>query len=134
MKKTIIIVLVGIFACSKSPQDNSTLVEANKIHLEAIKIQEEIEDKITTLDSLKNTINNPATILKIDSSKKLFEEWKESVLEVEGFEHEEHEHHHHHKETPKMSDELMLDYQRNTQKAIIELNAEFEKLLKEIKP
>lgn len=134
MKKLFIIILVVFFACTKSPQDNPTLVEANKIHLEAIKIKEDIEGKIKVLDSLKNTINNPAIISKIDSSKKLLESWEESVIEIEGFVHEGHEehHHHHHKEASKMSDELMLEYQKNTKKAIIELNIEIEKLLKEI--
>jgi hypothetical protein len=135
MKKLILLLSVLAFSCSKSPKDNPKLVEANKIHLEAVEIQELVEKKIKTLDSL-NAISKDAVLKdKIENSKKLFEEWKASMIEIEGFEHHhDHEgHHHDHKPAPEMTDDSMIDYQKNTKKAIEELNLEIDNILKEIK-
>lgn len=132
MKTTYIaVIMVALWACGGKPTDNQTLVEANRIHLESISIQEKIEPKIEQLDSLKSTLKDSTKIAKIENIKQMFEEWEESLIEVPGFEHEHHKHdghEHHHKPAPEMTDESMLDYQKNTKKAIEELKSQVDEL------
>lgn len=125
-------IIALLMACGGKPSENPILVEANKIHLESVEIQEKIEPKIKQLDSLKTTLNDSTKIAKIENIKKMFEEWAESLVEVPGFEHKHHEHEgheHHHKPAPEMTDESMLEYQKNTKKAIEELQGQLNELL-----
>ncbi|MCU0324068.1 MAG: hypothetical protein MUF45_02285 [Spirosomaceae bacterium] len=133
MKTTYVAIITTLLmACGGKQTDNPILAEANKIHIESIAIQEAIEPKIEQLDSLKSTLNDSTKIAKLEDIKKMFIEWEEGLLEVPGFEHQHHNHEghsHKHKPAPEMTDESMLEYQKNTKKAIEELQAQLNELL-----
>lgn len=120
------LLLVGLpLSCTNNNEPNQLLKDANTIHLESLKIQEQIESQ---LDSLKKL---PNFKFKADSLAEVLEEWEGALLEVEGFEHvHKHNEHHDHKHTvaPTMSDQQMLEYQQNTKKAIEELERSILKL------
>ncbi|MFD0878279.1 hypothetical protein ACFQ1A_29190, partial [Massilia pinisoli] len=75
MKKMAYLFVSLLIACSsKSPKDDPVLVEANKIHLDASAIQEEIEPTIDNLDSLKAllvTKKTPAADSLVSSIEKI---------------------------------------------------------------
>jgi hypothetical protein len=135
MKKiSLFLTFLGLMACGKSPQDNPVLVEANQIHLEAIEVQEQVEGQLKNLDSLKNTLQDKTLKAKIDSMQQIFQSWEAALVEIEGFEHEQHEgHHHHHQPAPNMTDESMLEYQKNAKKAIQDFKKNLEDLTQQIK-
>ncbi|WP_414617642.1 hypothetical protein [Dyadobacter sp. 32] len=95
------------------------LIEANQLHLESVSIAGKLEK---SLDSLSQQAN-AAEKIRLDSLAHLVELWEESVIEVPGFEHE-HTGGHEHKPTPQMTDESMLEYQRNAKKAIQSIRAQ----------
>jgi hypothetical protein len=95
------------------------------VHVESIKMQEEIE---RDLDSLKKL---PEFKVQADSLAEILENWEAALIEIEGFEHvHKHGEHHHHKHSPApdMTDEQMLEYQQNTKSAIVELRESILKL------
>lgn len=104
------------------------MVEANKIHLEASEIQEQVEPGIERLDSLrtlllkKKTPEADSLIGALDKLTVEFEEWESNLFEVPGFEHahKQGEHHHHeHATAPELPAEKMLEVQKE-----IKLNIE----------
>lgn len=107
-------------ACTGEEKKSPQLIEANRLHLEAIKISKELESK---LESLSSGAGSDARKSQIDSLKNLIEMWEENVVEVPGFAHEHDHGHgaHEHKSAPPMTDESMLDYQRQSRAAIDEL-------------
>ena len=104
------------------------LVEANRLHLEAMKISQQLEQKLDSLSPLAKDGSSEKS--QIDSLKNLIEVWEKHVIEVPGFAHEHaHEHGaHEHKTAPPMTDESMLEYQRQSRQAIAELQEAIEKL------
>lgn len=127
----LIAVILTAASCAreeKSPQ----LIEANRLHLEAIEISKELEPK---LESLSSYAKGGAEKSQIDSLKALIEMWEENMIEVPGFAHVHAHgtHTHEHKSAPPMTDESMLDYQRQSREAIVELKgaiANLDSLLK----
>jgi hypothetical protein len=126
MRKFIILFIAISLGCSSKDQPSEVLVKANEIHLEALKIQKEIQKE---LDSLKNI---PEWSIKADSLDKVLKSWEASLVEIEGFEHEghnhEHNHEHNHDHSQKMSDEEMLDYQTNAKNALLDLKKGLDEL------
>lgn len=139
MKKMVYLFVSLLIACSsKSAKDDPVLVEANKIHLEASAIQEEIEPTIENLDSLKAllvTKKTPAADSLVSSIEKIktdFEEWEKNLFEVPGFEHahKEGEHHHHdHTPAPELPADKMLEVQKEIKANIIRINQELTDIL-----
>lgn len=120
---TLALMLVfGISSCSQRNEKSPELIEANRLHLEAMKISGQLEQK---LDSLVLLAKDDLDKSQIDSLKKLIEVWEDNVIEVPGFahahEHGHDAHAHEHKTAPPMTDESMLDYQRQSREAILEL-------------
>lgn len=118
-------ILGVVMACSGKPEPGELLKKANEIHVASVKLQEELEND---LDSLKKL---PDLKLQADSLTEVLKNWEAALIEIEGFEHEhKHGEHHHHKHSPKsnMTDEQMLEYQQNTESAIVELRESVLKL------
>ena len=107
-------------SCSPGHEKSPELIEANRLHLEAMKISEDLEQK---LDSLLPLAKDDVEKSRIDSLKNLIEVWEENVIEVPGFAHaHDHEHGaHSHKPALPMTDESMLNYQRQSKEAILEI-------------
>ena len=120
-------VAFAALSCSRGSEKSPELIEANRLHLEAMKISQQLEQK---LDSLMPLAKNDLEKSQIDSLQKLIEVWEDNVIEVPGFAHaHEHEaHSHEHKAAPPMTDESMLDYQRQSREAIFELQETIAKL------
>ncbi|SDG37732.1 hypothetical protein SAMN04487996_11830 [Dyadobacter soli] len=114
-------------SCSKKSEKSPQLIEANRLHLEAIEISKQLE---TRLDSLSPKAAGDVEKSRIDSLRSLIETWEENVIEVPGFPHaHDHAHGaHSHKSAPPMTDESMLDYQRQSREAIIELKEAIVKI------
>ncbi|WP_342084631.1 hypothetical protein [Dyadobacter sp. OTU695] len=114
-------------ACTGKEKKSPQLIEANRLHLEAIKISKELESK---LESLSSHAGSDARKSQIDSLKNLIEMWEENMIEVPGFAHaHDHGHDaHEHKSAPPMTEESMLDYQRQSKAAIDELKEAIAKL------
>lgn len=124
--KTIIyaIPLAFAFSCGGSDQKSQMLIEANQLHLESVSIAGKLEK---SLDSLAQHAS-AAEKVRLDSLAHLVELWEESVIEVPGFEHaHEHAEGHTHKPAPQMTDESMLEYQRNAKDAIESISAQLRK-------
>lgn len=114
------LVALTILSCSSGNEKSPELIEANRLHLEAMKISEHLEQK---LDSLLPLTKDDVEKSRIDSLKSLIEVWEENVIEVPGFAHaHDHAHGaHEHKVAPPMTDGSMRDYQRQSKEAILEL-------------
>lgn len=120
-------IILTAAACARQEEKSPQLIEANRLHLEAIEISKELESK---LESLSSHTESGAKQSQIDSLKSLIEMWEENVIEVPGFAHaHDHAHGaHEHKSAPPMTDESMLDYQRQSREAIVELKEVITKL------
>lgn len=141
MKTTgLLIVWLMIVACSsKSPKDNPLLVEANRIHLEAEAIQEQIEPQIERIDSLNNlllarkipeadSLVNHFTKLKAD-----FGDWEKNFFAVPGFAHAGEHHHHDHTPAPELPADKTLEVQKEIKANIERIKAEFNQALTQTK-
>jgi hypothetical protein len=120
-------ILLAAAACARQEEKSPQLIEANRLHLEAVEISKELESK---LDSLSPHAESGVKKSQIDSLKSLIEMWEENMIEVPGFAHAHDHGHgaHEHKSAPPMTDESMLDYQRQSREAIIELKEAITKL------
>ena len=100
--------------------------------MESVAVHESVEKEIEEKKKSAAANNTSGILLKLDSLHNLVELWEEGIVEVPGFEHEHHhgkgEHHHEHKPVPQMTDESMLEYQRNTKVAIEELQKDLKEL------
>lgn len=124
--------LALLVSCSPEKTKSEVLIEANKVHLESVAIHEKVEQAIETRKKTAVADKDSRMLLKLDSLNNLVELWEEGIVEVPGFEHE-HKHengggHHEHKTAPQMTDESMLEYQRNTKVAIEELQNDLNNL------
>ncbi|HWV33288.1 MAG TPA: hypothetical protein VN038_26700 [Dyadobacter sp.] len=117
---SLLIIVLTTLSCSSGNEKSRELIEANRLHLEAMKISKHLEQK---LDSLAPLATDDLEKSRIDSLKNLIEVWEENVIEVPGFAHaHDHAHGvHEHKTAPSMTDASMLDYQRQSKEAILEL-------------
>ena len=124
--------LFMLTSCSNEKAKSEALIEANKVHLESVKIHESVEKEIAEKNKRATESNDSSLLLKLDSVHHLVELWEDGIVEVPGFEHEHHhgkgEHHHEHKAVPQMTDESMLEYQQNTKMAIQELQMSLKQL------
>jgi uncharacterized short protein YbdD (DUF466 family) len=125
---TYALLILTLSACQKNHQQNPVLQKANQEHLEAIRIHTAVKKILKK--PLPNATESQRS--RLDSLGELIQLWEESVVEVPGFDHNTEHNHHEHKEAPKMTDDSMLSYQQNAKKAIIELRAGLEAILKEI--
>lgn len=126
-----LIILSAVFmliaSCSKNNENNDKLMTANTLHLESMAIKENIEAALQEKKATAIKAGDSICIQKLDSAGKLLEMWEEGVVEVPGFEHAHHHEageSHEHKPAPQMTDESMLDYQKNSKEAIVELENE----------
>ena len=115
-----LILVLGASSCSRQNEKSPELIEANRLHLEAMKISVQLEQK---LDSLSALAKDDVAKSLLDSLKRLIGVWEENMIEVPGFAHaHDHAHGaHEHKSAPPMTDESILDYQRQSREAIVEL-------------
>jgi len=128
IRKQLVIGALYLFllpSCTDRNSTNEVLAEANKVHLESVAMHDQVEKEINKKKKIAIERNSAAHLVKLDSLHKLVDLWEEGTVEVPGFEHEHHhesgKEHHQHKNAPQMTDESMLEYQRNTKEAIQEL-------------
>ena len=121
---------VGIFqSCSSVQGPNEIQKEANEVHLQSVKIYNETHELLEKQQEMAKAGSDSLAIARLDSIHDLLHSWKEGLYEVPGFEHshdhgeEGHAHDHSHKATPPMTDQSMLDYQKNALTAINEINS-----------
>lgn len=145
MKKVLVLVTgFTVAACSShTAKDNPILVEANRIHVEAEAIQEQIEPEIEKIDSLKNIllaikISHADSLAKeLITIKADFEEWEKNFFAVPGFEHTHkggHEHHHHdHTPAPDLPADKMLEVQKEIKNNIERISTDLRKTLAQTK-
>ncbi|ODS76966.1 MAG: hypothetical protein ABS46_18650 [Cytophagaceae bacterium SCN 52-12] len=119
---------IGTFlACSSGQGKNEVLAEANRVHLEAVEIYDETHELLEKLQEEAKAGEDSQAVARLDSIHDLLHNWKDGLYEVPGFEHthdhgeEGHKHDHDHKAAPSMTDESMLDYQKNARAAIEEI-------------
>jgi hypothetical protein len=111
-------------ACTKQEAKNEKMILANTIHLESMAIKEKLDSGLAERKLDASARHDSSLIEKLDSISRLAELWEEAIVEVPGFEHAHHHEtagHHEHKAAPQMTDESMLDYQKNAKLAIEEL-------------
>ncbi|MEO6687444.1 MAG: hypothetical protein ABIN24_15835 [Dyadobacter sp.] len=134
--RKILLVTLLIFilsACKKSNNKSPELIQAYEMHLESMRIHENMETEL--IEKKQNAINNKdvSAITKLDSLSTILELWEEGIIEVPGFEHEHHHEkgeHHEHKTEIQMTDESMFEYQKKSQQAIEELQKEINNQFK----
>jgi len=116
-------------ACGNKKNQSEGLIKANEIHLESMHIHESIEEDLESKKQKAIKSKDLVSIHKLDSLGKILELWEQGVVEVPGFEHEHHHEkgeHHEHKAAVQMTDESMLEYQKNSKQAIEELQEEIK--------
>lgn len=126
------IVILSFFAllqaCSGKSRKSELLLQANQLHLESVEIHENLEKKLSLMLAKEK---DPSRLKTVDSLHNLIELWETGLIEVPGFEHEHHhEHgaHHEHKAAQAMTEESMLEYQKNGKEAIRELEGALKNL------
>ncbi|TKT93887.1 hypothetical protein [Dyadobacter frigoris] len=121
------LLIIIICACQKTNYKGPELILANEIHLESIRIHENIETEITEKKQKALINKDLVRVQKLDSLSAILELWEDGVVEVPGFGHEHHQgEHHEHKLAVQMTDESMLEYQKNSKQAIEELQQEIK--------
>jgi multidrug resistance efflux pump len=123
-------------ACTKQETKNDNMIRANTIHLESMAIKEKLDSALAECKLDASARHDSSLIQKLDSISRLAELWEEGIVEVPGFEHAHHHQkaaHHEHKADPQMTDESMLDYQKNAKLAIEELETEVRSMESETK-
>lgn len=121
----LLVAFLAASSCTRQDEKSPQLIEANRLHLEAIETAKHLEAK---LEKLAARVGNGSERSQIDSLKNLIEVWEENQVEVPGFAHAHDHGAHSHKAAPPMTDESMLDYQRQSMQAIIELRDAITKL------
>ncbi len=123
-----VLCLGGVFfSCSPKKEASEVLVEANEVHKEAVEIYDEAHELYETVKRNAADKKDSAIVARLDSIHDLLHSWKDGLYEVPGFEHdhdhegEGHDHDHKHTVAPSMTDQSMLDYQKNAKEAIKEI-------------
>jgi hypothetical protein len=122
-----ILFIILISSCNHSNSKSPELIEANEMHLESMRIHENIESQIIEQKKQATKKEDFSKVKKLDSLSVILELWEAGIVEVPGFEHEHHHgkgEHQEHKAELKMTDESMLEYQKNSKQAIEELQKE----------
>lgn len=116
----ILISLVSLVtACSDKKEKDEDLVEAFRIHQEAIKIRQSTQEQIEKLTTLTDSAFIATHGNSLDSISESLSQWDEQLVEVPGFE-EEHHHHDHaghdhdhdHSEGPDLTPQQHLEVQQ----------------------
>jgi hypothetical protein len=112
-------------ACSSPKGPSDLLIQANEIHLEASKKYDQVHDRYDVLKKDAVERQDSLAIARLDSVHEVLHIWKEGLYEVPGFEHAHSHgdgaHDHNHTVAPSMTDQSMLDYQKNAKEAIDEI-------------
>lgn len=121
--------IVMMSACSGKKGPGELLVQANDVHLQAVKTYDEVHELYGSLKKTALERQDSLAVVRLDSIHEVLHHWKDGLYEVPGFEHdhdhghEGHSHDHEHKAVPNMTDQSMLDYQLNAKEAIDEILA-----------
>ncbi len=136
-------VLLTACGAGKSSKDEPILVEARKIHKEAIQIHKDVMKDITEVKKLKNSLTekdkekNQKAIEACDNQILAMADWMKNIQEVPGTEHDHHDHeghdHHDHKPTTQASAPDVLAYQKEMKTKIEQLQKDVKMLLETAK-
>ncbi len=117
----------AMLSCSSRQEPGEILTEANKVHLEAVEIYDQTHELLEKKQGEAKAGGDSLVTARLDSIHGLLHSWKDGLYEVPGFEHSHdhggagHSHEHSHKAAPSMTDQSMLDYQKNARAAIEEI-------------
>ena len=135
MKRILLILL--IYGCSPS-HDEKLYTQSVETHDLAIKIGENVEEKIKRIAQSASSLEEPLKSFFQDSVKALtqdFAYWQSTIVEVPGHDHDhdhhdhDHDHNHNHSTVPDLTPEMMLDIQRDLRDRIVKLNVRAQNLL-----
>lgn len=109
--KPLVLLILSLFViqCSSPKKEGALLVEAARIHNEAVALAEQLEEQL-------NQLATDTTYSK-DSLKAwrgAIEKWENNLVEVPGNEshdHHAHDHHDHGKQLPELTPDQMLSVQ-----------------------
>ena len=82
-----------LMACGEKKKDEN-LIQAFKLHEEAIQVRQTAKDQITKLEAITDSVFEATNSVQLNSLSNALKEWDEQLIEVPGFE-EEHDHSHH---------------------------------------
>lgn len=126
--------LVVLASCSNSKK-NELLDESIKIHEEVIKKEQSIDQKLKELTSGDLSLSE-VTKDSINQIQKDFKDWRESIVEVPGHEHDHHNHegHHHHDHSSKvdLTPEMVLEIQNELKTNAENIEARIDMVIKEL--
>ena len=121
---TVLAAVCMLASCSSKKGPSELLEQANVVHLEAVGVYEEAHELFGKLKAEAEAQKDSLSIASLDSIHDVLHHWKDGLYEVPGFEHaHDHSdgHDHSHKPAPNMTDQSMLDYQKNAKQAIEEV-------------
>ena len=114
---TTLLLLVMIMACSHDKKPGENLQQAFKIHQDAIKIRNEVADRLDRLSANEDSLFVTAYKENLDSISNALENWDEQLVEVPGFEeshdHAGHDHDHDHAKQPELTPGQHLQVQQH---------------------
>ena len=121
-----------LFYCTPKKGPSHLLIEANEVHNEALGIYSEAHRLFELIKVKAEDNGDNALVARLDSIHDLLHSWEDGIYEVPGFEHdhgdEGHSHEHSHVIPPPMTDQSMLDYQKNARTAIEEIRDALKEL------
>jgi ABC-type nickel/cobalt efflux system permease component RcnA len=107
--------MVLMISCGVKEKPNEELQQAFRLHQEAVKIRNQVEENLKILNANEDSLFINVYRSKLDSIRLSLITWDEQLVEVPGFE-EEHDHsghdHHHHDDPPELSSEQHLEVQQ----------------------
>jgi hypothetical protein len=108
MKGFALMSIIVLIACSPKNGDETLNTQAIMLHNSMIKKANEIEHRLTELES-DSLVNRGS----VETLREMLEEWEADLVEVPGNENHEHETHHHHDHKPlDVTAEQMLAIQK----------------------
>lgn len=137
MKSIAPVFLFVITSCGSAPEDY-VLIEAAKVHDEAITVSAEVATALKSIENQPDALSDQQKD-ELEKLKQDFTEWRDLVVEVPGYEHEEHNHHgHDHRHGPNelegLPSQQILDIQKELKNQIEVLNSKIEAFSKNQTP
>ncbi len=124
------VLLWVLTACSGA--GDPTLEEAAEIHNEASAIGQEVQARLSRLDSLvkAGAVVSESRKKEISALTSDLRQWEDNLFEVPGYEHKHKEdgHHHHHEKSPDLPADKVLDIQKEIHRTIVSLRGRLVEL------
>lgn len=141
MKKLSILVSVILGACT-SGHNEELHQQSIEMHEAALRIGKQANDKIKQFASEVEALADSSLLDSLASLKQGYQDWDESLVEVPGHEHDHHDHEghdhgdhegHDHSPAPDLTQEMVLEIQKELKLKAEKLNARADRLLELVK-